>query len=173
MNIRLSGFGGQGIILSGVILGWAAILDGKNVLQTQSYGSSARGGSCKCDVIVQDSYIYELEPHVNDILIAFSQPAFNKYKNSLKNDGSLFFDKDLVNPDVVFQNNFSVSATDIAFKNFSRKIYANILMLGFLADKTKLISPEAIEESIKYYVPSKSFDTNIKAFRLGRELAKN
>jgi 2-oxoglutarate ferredoxin oxidoreductase subunit gamma len=173
MNIRFSGFGGQGIILSGVILGWAAILDGKNALQTQSYGSSARGGSCKCDVIVQDTYIYELEPNGNDILVAFSQPAFNKYKDSLKPDGTLFFDNDLVQPDSFFQNNFSVSATDIAFKEFNQKIYANILMLGFMTDKTKFLSNDAIEESIKYYVPPKSLETNIKAFRLGMELANN
>ena len=75
MNIRFSGFGGQGVILSGVILGWAAILDGKNAIQTQSYGSSARGGACKCDVIIQDGEIHELEPENIDILVSFSQPA--------------------------------------------------------------------------------------------------
>jgi len=167
MNIRFSGFGGQGIILSGVILGWAAILDGKNVLQTQSYGSSARGGSCKCDVIIQDSYIYELEPQGNDILIAFSQPAFNKYKNSLKKDGLLFFDNDLVSLNDFEANSFCITATDIAFKEFQQKIIANSIMLGFIAGKTNLVSNKAIEDSIKYYVPKKSFEDNIEAFRIG------
>ena len=98
MNIIFSGFGGQGIVLSGVILGWAAVHDGKNVIQTQSYGSEARGGSCKCDVIIEDTEIFELEPDDIDILVAFSQPAFNKYFPGLRNDGTIFIDKDLVKP---------------------------------------------------------------------------
>ena len=90
MNIRFSGFGGQGIVLSGVLLGWAAINSGKNAIQTQSYGSEARGGSCKCDVIISDTEIFELEPSELDILVSFSQPAFEKYYPGLKKDGLLF-----------------------------------------------------------------------------------
>ncbi|MBI5323828.1 MAG: 2-oxoacid:acceptor oxidoreductase family protein [Ignavibacteriae bacterium] len=170
MNIRFTGFGGQGIILSGVIFGWAAILNGKNAIQTQSYGSSARGGACKCDVIIQDSYIYELVPTGNDILVAFSQPAFEKYKNSLLKNGLLFYDSDLVRTDSFESNSFSISATDLAFKEFGQKLFANIIMLGFINSKTKLINAEAIEESIRQYVPSKFADTNINAFRLGMKL---
>lgn len=170
MNIRFSGFGGQGIILSGVILGWAAILDGKNVLQTQSYGSSARGGACKCDVIIDDSYIYEIETKGNDILVAFSQTAFDKYKSSLKKGGTLFLDNDLVNTGDFQSNNLSISATDIAFKEFNQKLFANSIMLGFMAAKANMVRHEAIEESIKYYVPAKTAEANIEAFRLGMKL---
>ncbi|MGA2295987.1 MAG: 2-oxoacid:acceptor oxidoreductase family protein [FCB group bacterium] len=170
MNIRFCGFGGQGIILSGVILGWAAVLDNKNALQTQSYGSSARGGACKCDVFIQDSYIYELEPEDYDILVAFSQPAFNKYKNSIKNGGCLFFDSDLVNIGEFNGNNFSITATDIAFKEFQQKVFANSIMLGFISAKAGIVNREAIESSIKSYVPAKTADDNIKAFRLGLNL---
>lgn len=167
MNIRFTGFGGQGIILSGVIYAWAAILDNKNAIQTQSYGSSARGGSCKCDVIMQDTYIYELVPGGNDILVAFSQPAFDKYKKTLLKNGLLFYDCDLVKTDSFEAAAYSIPATDIAFKEFGQKMFANIIMLGFINSKTELIKPEAIEESIKYYVPAKYSDTNIKAFRRG------
>jgi 2-oxoglutarate ferredoxin oxidoreductase subunit gamma len=170
MNIRFTGFGGQGIILSGVIYGWAAILDNKNAIQTQSYGSSARGGACKCDVIIQDSYIYELVPSGNDILVAFSQPAFEKYKKSLIKNGLLFYDSDLVNIDSFEANTSSIPATDLAFKEFGQKLFANIIMLGFINAKTSLINPEAIEKSIKQYVPSKFAETNIEAFRLGMKL---
>ncbi|TAL68134.1 MAG: 2-oxoacid:ferredoxin oxidoreductase subunit gamma [Bacteroidetes bacterium] len=170
MNIRFTGFGGQGIILSGVIYGWAAILDNKNAIQTQSYGSSARGGACKCDVIIQDSYIYELVPSGNDILVAFSQPAFEKYKKSLLKTGILFFDSDLVNINSFEAVSHSIPATDFAFKEFGQKLFANIIMLGFFNAKTGLINPEAVEKSIKQYVPAKYADTNINAFRLGAGL---
>ena len=170
MNIRFTGFGGQGIILSGVIFGWAAILDGKNAIQTQSYGSSARGGACKCDVIIQDTNIYELVPSGNDILVAFSQPAFDRYKKSLLANGLLFYDSDLVKTNSFEASAYSISATDIAFKEFGNKMFANILMLGFINSKTNLLKPEAIEESIKHYVPAKYADININVFRLGAGL---
>jgi 2-oxoglutarate ferredoxin oxidoreductase subunit gamma len=170
MNIRFSGFGGQGVILSGVILGWAAILDGKNAIQTQSYGSSARGGSCKCDVIVQDTDIHELEPVSIDILISFSQPAYDKFKKSLNSEGILFYDSDMVLETVDSKNKFGIPSTDIAFKNFGQKIMANIVMLGYLISKTKIASQESLEKSISKYVPEQYIDKNLQAFRLGLAL---
>lgn len=173
MNVRFTGFGGQGIILSGVILGWAAILEGKNAIQTQSYGSEARGGSCKCDVIIEDTEIFELEPEEIDILIAFSQPAFEKYHSFLKPEGLLFIDKDLVNPaghDTCSTKTFAISATDIAFKKMKHKIMANMVMLGYMTAKTGLISPESVEKSIERYVPAQTVEENLKAFRTGLTL---
>ncbi|MFH1050801.1 MAG: 2-oxoacid:acceptor oxidoreductase family protein [bacterium] len=170
MNIRFSGFGGQGVILSGVILGRAAILDGKNAIQTQSYGSSARGGSCKCDVIIQDTEIHELEPVSIDILISFSQPAYDKFKKSLKPDGILLYDSDLVLETDNTSKKFGIPSTDIAFKDFGQKIMANIVMLGYLISKTKIVSAEAMENSIAEYIPEKYKEKNIQAFRMGLEL---
>jgi len=180
MNIRFTGFGGQGIVLSGVILGWAAILEGKNAIQTQSYGSEARGGSCKCDVIIENTEILELEPAQLDILIAFSQPAFEKYHSFLKPEGLLFIDKDLVNPAdprVLGENKnarptktFAISATDIAVKKMKHKIMANIVMLGYMTAKTGLISPESVEKSIERHVPAQTVEENLKAFRTGLTL---
>lgn len=171
MNIRFAGFGGQGVILSGVILGWAAILDGKNAIQTQSYGSSARGGSCKCDVIVQDTDINELEPISIDLLISFSQPSYDKFKKSLNPNGSLFYDSDLVLETEDSIKKFGIPSTDIAFKDFGQKIMANIVMLGYLISKTKIVSQESMEKSISKYVPEKHIDKNIQAFRLGLSLS--
>jgi 2-oxoglutarate ferredoxin oxidoreductase subunit gamma len=173
MNIRISGFGGQGVILAGVILGWAAILDGKNAIQTQSYGSSARGGACKCDVIIQETEIHELEPVNIDILISLSQPAFDKFRNSLKPDGILFIDSDLVLKAEHSAIMYKIPATDIAFKEMGQKIMANIVMLGYLIKNTGLISPESMEKSIEKYVPSKFLEKNINAFRKGLYLDLN
>ncbi len=170
MNIRFTGFGGQGIVLSGVIYGWAAILDGKNAIQTQSYGSEARGGSCKCDVIIQDSYIHELEPSELDVLVAFSQPAYDTYVPTLGSGGILLVDQDLVNIEESREKTLSIPATDIAYKKMNRKIMANIIMMGYLTGKTRIISAESVEKSISSYVPAKTIDENLTAFRLGLEL---
>ncbi len=75
MKIRFSGFGGQGVILAGVIYGHAATLDGKNAVQTQSYGSASRGGACKCDVIISENDIHELNFPKSNILVSLSQQA--------------------------------------------------------------------------------------------------
>ena len=171
MNIRFSGFGGQGIVLSGVILGWAAVHDGKNVIQTQSYGSEARGGSCKCDVIIENTEIFELEPDDVDILVAFSQPAFNKYFSGLRNEGTLFIDKDLVKPEIIPAKTFSIPATDIAFKKMNQKIMANIIMLGYITSKTGLVKPESMEKSIERYVPAQTVKQNQEAFSIGLNLS--
>lgn len=96
MNIRFSGFGGQGIILSGLIYGEAAVLDGKNAIQTQSYGSESRGGACKSDVVISDEEIYELESPQVDVLVAMSQQAFGKYIPNVTDGGVLIIDQDLV-----------------------------------------------------------------------------
>jgi 2-oxoglutarate ferredoxin oxidoreductase subunit gamma len=170
MNIRFSGFGGQGIVLSGVILGEAAIYDGKNAIQTQSYGSEARGGSCKCDVIIQDTEIFELEPAKLDILVSFSQPAFEKFYPGLKSDGLLFIDSDLVNPISNTQKTFAIPSTDIAFKKTNRKIMANIIMLGYLTSKTGLIKPDSMEKSIESNLPPKLVKDNIEVYRIGFNL---
>lgn len=170
MNIRISGFGGQGVILSGVILGWAAILDGKNAIQTQSYGSSARGGACKSDVIIQETEIFELEPENIDILIAFSQPAYDKFQSSLSENGLLFVDNDLVKNISHKAKSFGIPSTEIAFKEIHQKIMANIVMLGFLISKTKLISPRSLEKSIEKYIPEKFLGDNLIAFNKGLSL---
>ena len=98
MNIRFSGFGGQGIVLAGFILGNAAVIDGKNAIQTQSYGSEARGGACRSDVIISKQNINELSPPDIDVLVSMSHSAFEKYFPSLKKNGTLIIDIDLVFP---------------------------------------------------------------------------
>ncbi|MFC1513562.1 2-oxoacid:acceptor oxidoreductase family protein [candidate division KSB1 bacterium] len=173
MNIRFSGFGGQGIVLSGVILGTAAVYDSKNAIQTQSYGSEARGGACKCDVIIDEKTINELEPDLLDILIAFSQPAFNEYFPYLKKDGILFIDKDLVSlPDrKTFPGEvYTIPATDLAFKKLNHKIMANLVMMGYVIRKTGLLDVESVEQSIRENAPQKFVEANLNAFRTGLEL---
>jgi 2-oxoglutarate ferredoxin oxidoreductase subunit gamma len=171
MKIRFSGFGGQGIILLGEIVGTAATLDGKNALQTQSYGSASRGGASKSDVIVSDGEIHELEIEEVDILVAMSQPAFEKYIGQLKKGGILIIDADMVNPPSGNFRIYPVSATKVAKEKFGSPLFANFIILGYVVGLTGLISVRfalgAISERVK-----KEKEKNIAAFKEGLRLAK-
>ena len=173
MNIRFSGFGGQGIVLSGFILGNAAIKDGNNAIQTQSYGSESRGGACRSDVIISDRKINELSPPEVDVLVSMSHSAFEKYIPMLKSGGTLIIDSDLVFPEDAKKYRFyGISATDIAYKKFGRKIIGNMVMIGYVTAITKIVTKKAAKESIKNNVPRGTENINIKAFEEGYRLGQ-
>ncbi|MCP4728395.1 MAG: hypothetical protein GY863_25385, partial [bacterium] len=124
----------------------------------------------KCDVIIQDSYIHELEPSDLNVLVAFSQPAYDIYCSHLSPDGILFVDEDMVKVNGEIDNVYKIPATDLAYKKMNRKIMANIIMLGYLTQKTKILTTESVEKSISNYVPGKTIEENLKAFRMGLDL---
>jgi len=167
MNIRIAGFGGQGIVMAGYVLGHAGVLDGGNALQTQSYGSESRGGVCKSDVIFSQGEILDLAPPVLDVLVAMSQPALGKYLADLKKDGILIYDSNLVKPGNGDIRAFGLPATQIANKTFGRDIVANIIMLGCLAGLTGVVSRDSLRRAISESVPPKTVDMNIEAFEEG------
>ncbi len=167
MNIRLAGFGGQGIVMAGYVLGRAGILDGGNALQTQSYGSESRGGACKSDVIISKEEILDLAPSALDVLVAMSQPALEEYLPNLKKDGILIYDSDLVKPESVGVRAFGLPATDIAQRTFDRNVVANMIMLGCLAGFAGVVSRDSLREAISESVPSKTVDMNLEAFEEG------
>ena len=169
--VKLCGFGGQGIILSGLLIGKAAsIYDGKQATFTQSYGPEARGGECSASVIVSEqraSY-----PFVNDadVLVAMSQVAYNKYIKQLKENSLLVIDADLVDPHSTPKGTTirSVPATAFAEK-LGNKIVANVVMLGFFTAASGAVSPEALKKVIAETVPKRFIDLNMKAFDMGYE----
>lgn len=171
MNLRFCGFGGQGIVLSGYILGSAAVEDDLNALQTQSYGSESRGGACKSDVLISQEEIYEIEIERLDVLVAFSQPAYDSYINQLREGGVLIIEEDLVSPadDCVFEP-FRIKATDIAYKKYGRKIMANMVMLGFITPITQMVSKEALEKAVRVNAPRGTEEANLAAFAEGYRL---
>lgn len=171
MNIRFCGFGGQGIVLAGYTFGAAAARDGNNVLQTQSYGSEARGGVCRSDVIISREEIFDLAPPRFDVLVTFSQPAYDNYIHALQEGGTLIVDDDLVNTvDHSYLKTFKINATDIAYKKFSRKIMANMVMMGFMCTTLKVISKEALKQSILDNVARGTEKINLQAFEEGYRL---
>ena len=166
-RVRFAGFGGQGVVLSGFILGRAACLHaGKNAAMTQNYGPESRGGACSADVVVEDSEIAVPVFAQPDVLILLSQEAANKNSSWIAGAKLVLIDEDLVhlegNDPKVHKAPFTRMATTLG-----RRIVANIVMLGTLTAQSRLVPPEAMEEAIRNTVPAKTIDLNLKAFRAG------
>jgi 2-oxoglutarate ferredoxin oxidoreductase subunit gamma len=161
-EIRIGGFGGQGVILAGIILGKAAsIFDENEAVQTQSYGPEARGGASKCEVVVSDDEIDYPKVQSPDILVAMSNEALIKYIVDLKDEGTLIVDPDTTDiedvRDFIDQHNikvFKAPATKTANDEIGLKIVANIVMVGAITKITGVISENAAVEAIKDSVPA-------------------
>jgi len=169
-EIRIAGFGGQGIVLAGSILGKAAsIFDGKYAVLTQSYGPESRGGSCRAEVVISESpvdYPYVINPQVQIIL---SQEAYREYGNSGNKEALIVVDGDLV--DIDKSNNtvpLSIPASRMA-QDLGRPVVANIIVLGFLAAISEIVSSEALKKAVLDSIPSGTESLNMKAFDLGYE----
>ena len=172
MRVRFTGFGGQGILMLGQIYGAAAALESKRALQTQSYGSAARGGASKSDVTIQDTSIHELEAETADVVVCMSQPAFDKYGATVTAGGTLIYDSDLVQPaDTPAAKALAVPATNTAKDKFASGLFANTLLLGFVAEAVGAISPEAVRQTLLARIPTR-VEENTEAFEWGRKLAR-
>jgi 2-oxoglutarate ferredoxin oxidoreductase subunit gamma len=160
LTIRFSGFGGQGIVLAGVVFGEAAVADGLNAVQTQAYGSASRGGASKCDLVVSREKIY------------MSQDAYETYIGHLKEGGVLIVDQDLVQARPKGVELHRIGATDIAFKKFGQKIIGNMVIVGYLAALLGIVSKESLKRSIKRHLPEKVVETNLLALEEGYTLGQ-
>jgi 2-oxoglutarate ferredoxin oxidoreductase subunit gamma len=169
MDIRFSGFGGQGIIKSGFLVGKAASLfDNKYGTLTQSFGPEARGGACSAQVVVNDTpvlYPYIVKP---EILVSMSQEAYEKFVDDLVPGGILLTDTDLVKPEQPRKDvkAYSIPSTRMA-EEMGNRIFANVIMIGFFTAVTELVSPEAVKKALPGSVPDRFIDINIEAFEKG------
>lgn len=173
-EVQISGFGGQGIVLAGYILGKAAaIYDGMEATFTQSYGPESRGGACSAQVVLADEPIHY--PHLirPQVLVAMSQQACNTYLPALAEDGILIVDEDLVDlpnvPPTV--RVYRVPATRLA-EEMGFGMGANIVMLGFLVGLTDLVSLDALRKAVETSVPGGTAEINLKALARGIEQAQ-
>jgi 2-oxoglutarate ferredoxin oxidoreductase subunit gamma len=169
VEIRMSGLGGQGVVLAGQILGRAAVHHGKNAAQTQSYGAEARGTTAKSEVIISDGKIGFPAIRKCDALIVMNQEAADKNAKDLKADGILLIDSSNVKK--IPKTNakiFKIPATQIAEVSFGQKIYANMIMLGALTQIMNIVSEESMEKAIRDTVPEESVAVNIQAYKRGR-----
>ncbi|MEE4354309.1 MAG: 2-oxoacid:acceptor oxidoreductase family protein [Desulfatiglans sp.] len=166
-EIIITGFGGQGIVLAGRILGEAATLgDHKQSTLVQSYGPEARGGACSAEVIISDNSIHYPYVRNPDILVCMSQSGYDKFVKELKKEGTLLIDQDLVQPKGVGRTYFSIPSTRIA-EELGRKMMANIIMIGFITTLTGAVSVSAAEKAVAQSVPKGTEKMNLIAFKRG------
>jgi 2-oxoglutarate ferredoxin oxidoreductase subunit gamma len=175
VEIRLTGLGGQGVVLASVILGRAvSVYDKMNAVQTQAYGSDMRGGDVCTEVIIAEEKI--VYPVVNnpDILVTVDQKSYNNNIKDLKSDGILITDSDLVNVSSLKEGiiHYHGSFNKIAIEELKKKAVANMIMLGFFQEKTKIVTFDALEKAITDLVPSKTLDLNLKALQIGVNIVK-
>jgi 2-oxoglutarate ferredoxin oxidoreductase subunit gamma len=172
-EVRLAGFGGQGIILAGFVLGRAAaIYGGKEAVFTQSYGPEARGGACAAEVVISDEPIdYPLLTAPTHV-VCMSQEAFNKYGSGLADGASLITDSDLVQVPGLNGTLRSVPATRLA-RELGNRMAANIVMLGFFAGATGVVSRQALEEAVRASMKPKLLELNMRALDAGFQEARD
>lgn len=172
-EILVGGVGGQGVVLSGILLGTAATLfEGKQAVQTQSYSSELRGGSTRAEVIISEEPVTDPQVRKPDILIALAEDALSKYIHRIKPKGLLVIDSDLVKGAKPGDYEIlAIPATSIADKEMGNIVVANLIILGALLKKTGLLSVEAMEKAIEVSVPKKAIALNLNAFRRGLELS--
>ncbi len=166
-EIRLAGEGGQGMILAGIILAEAAaIYDGKQATQTQSYGPEARGGASRSEVVISDGEIDHPEVLSADVVVALSQEAYKKFANTVHTGGLLIVDEDRVRTSAD-SSAIKIPIARIAQETTGRAITANTVALGVLVGLTNLVSREAIEKAITARAPKGTEEMNRKALQAG------
>lgn len=173
-RISLCGFGGQGIILSAVVLGAAAVTRcGKYAVQTQSYGSEARGGQCQAELIIDEKAINSPIAAKKDLLVCMFQEAYDRYIPTLEEDGVLVVDADLVgNLHTQPRRTYKIPATEIAL-GLGNKMAANMVMLGFLSECYGLIPLEELKATVAENVSERFVELNMKAVEAGCQFAKD
>ena len=170
-EVKIGGFGGQGVILTGYVIGKAAsIFDTKNATMTQAFGPEARGSACSAQVIISDEAI--LFPYVKtpQIMVIMSQEAFNKFSPQLDPNGMLLIEEELVEPKGLPETVklFGVPATRIA-EELGKKVVLNMVMAGFFTAVTELVTKNAMRKAIETSVPKGTEPLNLMAFEKGYE----
>jgi 2-oxoglutarate ferredoxin oxidoreductase subunit gamma len=171
--MRICGFGGQGVILSGFIFGKAAsVFMDYNAVQSQSYGPEARGGAARSEVIISDEKIGYPRPTSVDFFIAMSQEAFDTYRKDIRKDTVVVIDPDLVPKHNIGQPVHKVHAQKIAEK-LGNKIVTNIVMVGAATAIFDVLKHDAVREAVIDSVPKRFIELNKEAFEKGLEAGKN
>lgn len=179
IDIRIAGFGGQGIILAGIVIGKAAALhDDLFAVQTQSYGPEARGGASKTEVVISDEEIDYPKVQRPDIFVAMSHEALVAYLDDLKDGGTLIVDSDLIKEEEILsfvkEHNikyYRAPVTRTAEEKIHLRIVANIVMVGAITKMTGVVSEDAARKAVEESVPPGTEKKNLAAFDAGAELA--
>jgi len=175
-EVCLSGSGGQGLILAGIILAEAAgIYDGFEVVQTQSYGPEARGGASRSEIIISKEKIDYPKVLKSDILLALTQKACDKYIKNVSEDGMLLADStDVLKIPAFTGNIYQYPITEDAIKVIGNQLVTNIISLGIIVQLTDIVSKDAIKKALIARIPARVKELNMKAlehgFKIGEKL---
>ena len=174
MQVRLTGFGGQGIVLAGMLLGEAGTLEGKSVAGANSYGAQARGSACRSEIIFSEGRIDY--PHLTtaDILVAMSQGSYDMHRRDVREpSGLILYDQGQVKPKRRGKvTQMAIPATEYAIQQLKNKQVANIILLGALVEITKIVSARAMKKAIQRQVHERFQAINLEAFHLGLQLGR-
>ncbi len=169
-EFRLSGSGGQGLLLAGIVLAEAAILEGKNAVQTQSYGPEARGGASKAEVVVSEDDIDYPKAIDPDFLLALTAEAYRTY-GKVMGRGLVIVDASVPQSPEVTARTVRVPILATAADELGKKVVANIVALGVLGRVSGVVDLPTLESAVKNRVPKGTEDLNLKALRRGWEIA--
>ena len=168
-EFRLSGSGGQGLLLAGIVLSEAAILEDKNVAQTQSYGPEARGGSSKAEVVVSDTDIDYPKCTDPDYLLALTAESYKTY-GPAQGKGVIIVDSSITLDQAIKAKTISVPMLE-AVKKIGKPIVTNIVALGVLGGLSGIVKAETLEKAVLARVPKGTEELNVAALKAGYELA--
>ena len=173
-EIRMTGSGGQGVIMGTIILAEAAYEDGKQVIQCQAYGPEARGGSSKAETIVSDDRIHYTKVKYPDLLLSLTQESLNKFKDQIKDSTILVVDSDIEVPEEISSTHkvYSLPILDGAVNVIKNKMSANIISCGVVNEITHVASEEAIKKAVLNHVPKGTEETNLAALAYGHQLVR-
>jgi len=170
-EIRLAGSGGQGLITAGIILAEAAILDNKNVVQSQSYGPEARGGASRAEIIIAEGPIFFPKATWVDIFLAMSQKACDQYSFDIKAEGAFIVDTTYVNQ-IPTSSAIAIPISSATRKKFGKELFSNIVALGVICEICGVVSARALRAAVSSRVPDGTEKINLEAFAFGQKLAK-
>ncbi|MHA1276956.1 MAG: 2-oxoacid:acceptor oxidoreductase family protein [Candidatus Helarchaeota archaeon] len=175
-EIRVIGYGGQGVMTLSKMIAYAAIIDEKNAIQTEAYGPASRGGSCWAEVVIDDELAIDYPRAIlPNYYIILSQAGADRYGKKFCNKPEV---TSIVDPLTVRKwkvrkgKTYQIDAQRIAKEEFKIPVIANIILFGVFTELTGLVSKNAALKTIKKFVPEKTYEINIKAFERGIELAK-
>jgi len=173
-ELRLTGSGGQGLILAGIILAESVIENGFNAVQSQSYGPEARGGASKSEVIISDKDINYPKVNNPDLLLCLTQKSFDKYAKNIKKKSILLVDSCVNIGDNIYTDFcYKIPIINTAKEKIGKQMVSNIVALGAIKELIKDIKDESLKQAILARVPQGSENINIKAFNEGKMLIKN
>ena len=173
MEIRLTGSGGQGVILATIILAEAGIEAGKHVAQSQAYGPEARGGSCKAEVIIDEKPIGFTKVEKPTFFMALTQKALDQYAPGLSKSCIVLLDDTLETPECLLSNKvYKAPILESAVKEVGKAMTANIVAVGAINAILNLVSDEELHRAVMSHVPKGTEELNEKALQVGMKLIK-